>query len=491
MEHIYYTYIYLDPRKSGKYEYDSLNQCFLYEPFYIGKGKDNRATAHLLPYSLKQKSYKNAKIKAIKNCGLNPLYVKYLDGITEAEAIKQEIILIEKIGRHNISGGTLTNLTDGGDGVTNAIIESTRKKVDMVCVKTKKVLKTYDSITEAATENIILVTGISSCCTNKSVTAGGYHWKFHNADFKARNRNKTRIAKYDINYNLMTVYESGKEAAQENGVAYTSIYNNCYGKTGECSGYIYELYDLDEETKQEYRIKRNAINSNTEKPIRKICKMTGKVTDYNSMNDAASDNNITPSMINFLCKGKRGKQLSYKMYYINDRRYDDQIEFHHNEQYLQKKPILQMDLNGNNIREFSSIPDAISEIGGTKTSLRKACQYNRIYKNHYWKYKNSEHNIKQKEVLTPELLVATLNEKKVNSGGLLAFLKTRYDFKSYLDEYFNTHINTQYDVNTLQKTWHITTGDWDSKLCKCGKIRGWLGIANGWRKTCGNRKCLK
>ena len=56
----FYVYIYLDPRKPGKYTYEDL--CFLYEPFYIGKGKNNRIDGHLYEsynYNINSHKYKN------------------------------------------------------------------------------------------------------------------------------------------------------------------------------------------------------------------------------------------------------------------------------------------------------------------------------------------------------------------------------------------------------------------------------------------------
>ena len=41
MKNIHYTYIYLDPRKPGKFSYPNLKMSFLYEPFYVGKGNFN------------------------------------------------------------------------------------------------------------------------------------------------------------------------------------------------------------------------------------------------------------------------------------------------------------------------------------------------------------------------------------------------------------------------------------------------------------------
>ena len=40
----YYVYVYLDPRKSGKFKYAEMLFDFL--PFYVGKGKGNRLYDH-------------------------------------------------------------------------------------------------------------------------------------------------------------------------------------------------------------------------------------------------------------------------------------------------------------------------------------------------------------------------------------------------------------------------------------------------------------
>ena len=42
---IFYTYVYLDPRKPGCYECGEYK--FDYEPFYVGKGHDIQYLSHL------------------------------------------------------------------------------------------------------------------------------------------------------------------------------------------------------------------------------------------------------------------------------------------------------------------------------------------------------------------------------------------------------------------------------------------------------------
>jgi hypothetical protein len=116
MQTSYYIYVYLDPRRPGKYEYT--NYSFEYEPFYIGKGKDDRIYGHLK--EVKNKKHRNLakcnKINAILRVGKLPIILKIESNLNNDEANKKEKLLVKIIGRLNEKSGPLTNITEGGDG---------------------------------------------------------------------------------------------------------------------------------------------------------------------------------------------------------------------------------------------------------------------------------------------------------------------------------------------------------------------------------------
>jgi group I intron endonuclease len=96
----YYTYAYLREDKT---------------PYYIGKGQGKRI------YS-KQKHIKPPKDKS------RIIYLK--QNLTEAEAFRHEIYMIDVFGRIDLGTGILHNLTDGGEGPSGAIrSDETRKKL--------------------------------------------------------------------------------------------------------------------------------------------------------------------------------------------------------------------------------------------------------------------------------------------------------------------------------------------------------------------------
>lgn len=109
----FYVYAYLDPRKPGTFTYADIS--FDYEPFYIGKGKGNRFTVHLVEKSSGNR-HKYNKIQSIRKIGAEPIVLKIKEDLTEEEAWDYEYSLIESIGRSVFKTGPLTNLKDGGAG---------------------------------------------------------------------------------------------------------------------------------------------------------------------------------------------------------------------------------------------------------------------------------------------------------------------------------------------------------------------------------------
>jgi hypothetical protein len=115
---IFYVYQLRDPRENL--------------PFYIGKGKGKRAWDHLKPSNTSIHSYKNNVIKQIQTDGKEPSVEILHSNLSEKESLELECLYIEKFGRRNIGTGCLTNLTDGGDGTSGAIItEEHRQKVSI------------------------------------------------------------------------------------------------------------------------------------------------------------------------------------------------------------------------------------------------------------------------------------------------------------------------------------------------------------------------
>ena len=101
---IYYTYAYLREDKT---------------PYYIGKGKGNRA------YRRSKTDIKPPKDKS------RILILK--KNLTEEEAFQHEIYMIAVFGRKDLGTGILHNRTDGGDGVSGWVpSDETRRKMSEV-----------------------------------------------------------------------------------------------------------------------------------------------------------------------------------------------------------------------------------------------------------------------------------------------------------------------------------------------------------------------
>jgi hypothetical protein len=118
----FYIYIYLDQRKSGRYCYNDV--CFLFEPIYVGKGKNKR----IKNINGRNPFFKN-KINKIKNLELEPIVFKLFENLSEKVSFELEEKLIKEIGRIDLGTGPLLNMTDGGEGTSGHIVSEETKEL--------------------------------------------------------------------------------------------------------------------------------------------------------------------------------------------------------------------------------------------------------------------------------------------------------------------------------------------------------------------------
>lgn len=125
------VYILLDPTELGQFSYGKrLPISFIYKPIYVGIGKSlNRYKNHLYQARTNKGSnlYKNRVISAILNEGLEPVLLVLFKDLESDVAGFIEEYLIESFKR-KCNGGTLTNLTRGGEGLQDPSPE-TREKI--------------------------------------------------------------------------------------------------------------------------------------------------------------------------------------------------------------------------------------------------------------------------------------------------------------------------------------------------------------------------
>lgn len=93
-----------------------------------------------------------------------------------------------------------------------------------------KLIKEYNSLTEAAEENKCNVSSLSEVCNGRKVTCLGYFWSYENISPKPKKnyRNK-KIYQFDENGYLIKEFETVANAAHYNNVSYAQIYA-CAGK---------------------------------------------------------------------------------------------------------------------------------------------------------------------------------------------------------------------------------------------------------------------
>lgn len=153
---MYYIYVYLDTRKKGSYSFGDFH--FEYEPFYVGKGVNDRYLTHLRAAKGSRKGKNNlivTKIKSILNDGFEPKIIKIIEGLTKDNYDSYEISTIKLIGKSCDGLGPLLNTTNGGDGGITWIGEhhNKGKKLEEI-VGEEKAIELKQNLSEHASKRV-------------------------------------------------------------------------------------------------------------------------------------------------------------------------------------------------------------------------------------------------------------------------------------------------------------------------------------------------
>lgn len=117
-EDVYYTYVLINPISN--------------KPFYVGKGKGTRKRyMDHFSEAIKGKGSNKHKINTIRKIirdGHDVIVDVVFGSTSEKECLEKEVDLIAQYGRRDISTGILTNLTNGGEGVSGFVFTETQRK---------------------------------------------------------------------------------------------------------------------------------------------------------------------------------------------------------------------------------------------------------------------------------------------------------------------------------------------------------------------------
>jgi len=149
---IFYVYIFRRPDNHDPF-YKWLS-C----PFYVGKGCNGRINEHRWEFSAYkngkevQNIYKNRVINKLLKNGLDYEEEYYAINLTEEEAFALEIELIAFYGRENNGTGILTNMTDGGEGISGfSHLEESKQKISIKNRGRKRTKETREKMSKSKT----------------------------------------------------------------------------------------------------------------------------------------------------------------------------------------------------------------------------------------------------------------------------------------------------------------------------------------------------
>lgn len=173
--------------------------------------------------------------------------------------------------------------------------------------------------------------GIRRCCEkDKYKSAYGYIWIYesdylnNNIDYEYYTKDNPskpkRVSQYDLNMNLIKVWNSGYEIYKELGYKNSQISSCCNGKKRTAYGFIWRF--TDEYTEEQYiedsKNNFSDLRSYSKRKVNKYSLSNKFIQTYDSLTEAAQQNNLkSVSSITYCCNGKYASSGGFKWKYAS------------------------------------------------------------------------------------------------------------------------------------------------------------------------------
>jgi hypothetical protein len=232
----FYVYIFLRGDKPGIFDYgDGL--YFNYQPFYVGKGINDRIKSSLK--DIKNNSIKYNIINKIHRDDMEIKSLKIKENLSESEAFEYERYVVSKIGRINEGNGPLSNIVEGGQGYSDVPV--LQYGLDGLFIKE------FSSVGEAVANTGVL--NVGPCCRGIRKTAGKFIWRYKKdgyiekipIDFIEKmihfGNYEREVIQMDIDGNFIKEFKSIKEAAELTKTHNGKIVQVCKGQRKSSNGF--------------------------------------------------------------------------------------------------------------------------------------------------------------------------------------------------------------------------------------------------------------
>lgn len=172
---------------------------------------------------------------AIRKYGVQNFSFEIIEECTSNELNKREIYWMEYYDTKAPKG---YNIADGGLGGGN------RSKEVLQYDLLGNFVKKFPSAKVAAKELNLCHSVLCACCRHEIKTCGDFQWKYSDdSQFDInpvkRDNKKVKIGQYDLDRNLIKIFNSAKEASKITGTSYSGICKACNGTIKTSGGYIW------------------------------------------------------------------------------------------------------------------------------------------------------------------------------------------------------------------------------------------------------------